>query len=141
MTPIFQELHRWMGLRFIWGETDCMLVLADWIWRVRGVDPAAHVRGMYDSALSCERATGFIRRPVEAVDRCLDTIGGLPKVDVPVVGDIAVIVSPDPGGTFSAKGALWMGTAWAVKGVDGTTTVSPRMVQKVLAVWEVGYAA
>lgn len=141
MTPLFQELHRWMSLPFIWGETDCMLVLADWIAKVHGVDPAAHIRGTYDSPGSCQRETGFLRAPVEAVERCLATIGGLPRVDTALPGDIAVIVLPNGRGGTMAVGAIWTGTTWGCKGPEGTTTISPRLVADVLAIWGVGYAA
>lgn len=138
---VFVELHRWMALPFIWGQTDCMIVLADWIERVKGLDAAAHIRGMYDGPGSCQRETGFLRTPVEAVDKCLDTIGGLPRVEAPHVGDIAVILTRDPGGGTTPKGALWLGSAWGCKGPNGATTYSPRAVLQVLAIWGVGYEA
>ncbi|APE43419.1 hypothetical protein BOO69_08310 [Sulfitobacter alexandrii] len=141
MTPLFQELHRWMSLPFIWGETDCMLVLADWIRTVRGADPADHIRGTYDSPGSCQRETGFLRTPVEAVEKCLSTIGGLPRVDEPAPGDIALIRIADGRGGLMTAGAIWTGTAWGCKGPEGTTTISPRAVVEVTAIWAVGYAA
>jgi hypothetical protein len=142
MRAVYQELHRWAGLPFVWGETDCMLVLADWILRVRGVDPAAHVRGMYHDAGTCQRETGFLRDPVVAVDGCLATIGGLPKVSDPAEGDIAVLtLSVGPGGRVTTCGGLWLGQAWACKGPTGATTIAPREVLEVMAVWRVCDAA
>lgn len=141
MTPLYQELHRWRSLPFIWGETDCMLVLADWIGRVRGADPAAHIRGTYDSRGSCQRETGFLRDPVGAVDRCLDTIGGLARVKEPQCGDIAVIVIRDADGRVSPCGAVWLGTSWGCKAPTGATTLKPIAVLQVLAIWSVGYEA
>ena len=141
MNPLYVELHRWAALPFIWGETDCMTCLADWIMRVRGVEPAADIRGMYDSRGSCQRETGFLRDPVTAVDKCLATIGGMARTDSPQPGDMAVIVVQDGAGRVSPCGALWLGAAWACKGPTGTTTVSPKAVHEVLAVWSVGYAA
>ena len=44
MSEHYRELHRWMSLPHIWGESDCIIVLADWVLRVRGVDPAEAVR-------------------------------------------------------------------------------------------------
>ncbi len=140
MTPLYQELHRWMGLPFIWGETDCMLVCADWIERVRGQDPAAHLRGTYDSRGSCQRETGFLRDPIGAVESCLATIGGLDRVDEPQRGDMAVIRVHEPDGRVSPCGALWLGSAWGCKGPTGATTLNPCAVVEVLAVWSVGYA-
>lgn len=141
MTPLYQELHRWAGLPFIWGEVDCMLVLADWIARVRGQDPAAHLRGMYDSRASCQRETGFLRDPVAAVDACLATIGGLPRAEQPAPGDIAVLKLRDADGRLTPCGGLWLGAAWGCKGPHGATTINPRAVLDVLAIWSVGYEA
>lgn len=141
MTPLYQELHRWATLPFIWGETDCMLVLADWIKRVRGADPAAHIRGLYDSRGTCQRETGFLRDPVAAVDACLATIGGLDRVEEPEPGDIAVLMLREADGRVSPCGALWLGAAWGCKGPTGATTLTPRAVIEVKAIWSVGYEA
>ncbi|GAA6190896.1 hypothetical protein [Phaeobacter sp. NW0010-22] len=139
MTPLYQELHRWSALPFIWGESDCMLCLADWVQRVRGVDPAAHIRGTYDSRGGCQRETGFLRDPVAAVEGCLGTIGGLERVGDPRTGDVAVIMVRDAEGRVSPCGAVWLGTAWGFKGPHSTTTLHPRAVQEVLAIWSVDY--
>lgn len=140
MTPLYAELHRWATLPFVWGETDCMLCLADWVHRVRGVDPAAEIRGTYDSRGSCQRETGFLRDPVAAVERCLASVGGLPRVPEPRKGDVAVIAYHD-GERMQVAGGIWLGEAWGCKGPNGTTTLSPRMVVDVLAAWSVGYEA
>lgn len=146
MTPLYQELHRWAAVPFAWGEMDCMTCLADWVLRVRGVDPAADIRLTYDSPASCQRQTGFLREPVAAVERCLATIGGLPRVLEPQAGDVAVIMARGPDGRLSPSGALWMGSAWGCKGPSGTTTLSPRVAAVVSddagpAIWGVGYEA
>ncbi len=141
MTPLYQELHSWMSKPFIWGETDCMLVLADWVARVKGADPAAHIRGMYDSRGTCQRETGFLRDPVAAVESCLDTIGGLERTDDPQPGDTAILMLREPDGRVSPCGGLWLGNAWGCKGPHGTTTVHPSVVIEVLAIWSVGYEA
>ena len=147
MTPLYRELHRWSALPFIWGETDCMLVLADWVKAVHGVDAAAHIRGTYDSRGSCQRETGFLRDPVGAVESCLATIGGLERTKVPLKGDVAVIITKDADGRISPCGALWLGSAWGCKGPHGTTTINPKRAAPILcpegkpAIWSVGYAA
>ncbi|GHF71218.1 DUF6950 family protein [Seohaeicola zhoushanensis] len=147
MTPLYRELHRWASTPFIWGETDCMTCLADWVLRVRGVDPAAEIRGTYDSRGSCQRETGFFRDPVAAIERCLATIGGLPRVEGPQAGDVAVILAPVADGRLSPCGAIWLGSAWGCKGPSGTTTLNPRFIDVardadgVPGIWGVGYAA
>lgn len=131
------ELHRWSAVPFVWGQTDCVLVLADWVARVTGVDPAAEVRMTYTDAAECQKATGFLRDPVGTLDRFAG-LAGLSRADRPARGDVAVIRRHhDPRWPV---GALWLGECWACKGPDGVTTLRPALAQ-VLAVWGVGYAA
>ncbi|OWU78044.1 hypothetical protein ATO3_02605 [Marinibacterium profundimaris] len=137
MSPLYQELNRWSVLPFVWGETDCCLVLGDWIARVTGRDPAAHLRGLYETPADCERLTRFLSDPVAALDRCGQTIGGLPRVAAPARGDVGVYLRPGSRWPF---GGLWTGTQWASKGRDGVTFTAPGRV-RVLAAWGVGYAA
>jgi hypothetical protein len=40
---------------FEWGKNDCCLFACDWIALATGIDPAADLRGKYDSALSAAR--------------------------------------------------------------------------------------
>lgn len=140
MTPLYQEIHRWRGLPFQLGHTDCVLVLCDWVHRVKGHDPAAHIRGMYDDWQSCERVTGWVRDPVGAVDALWDTIGGLPRTQRPRPGDVAVIHAPSVD-RFRPAGALWMGACWACKSRDGAVTLALDAVPQVMAIWSVGYEA
>lgn len=142
MRPVYQELHRWAGTPFAWGQCDCMTVLADWVQRVRGQDFMAHVRGLYSDIGSCERHTGFLRDPIAAVEDGLARIGGLDRVSEPETGDIAVLLlAVGPGGRPTYCGGLWLGQAWGCKGPTGATTVRPSEVIEVLAIWRVGDAA
>lgn len=111
-----------------------MTFCADWLVACGWPDPMADVRGLYDDRLSCERATGFIRAPVETVSRRADAIG-LPRGNDLRSGDVAVIRI---GG--ASVGAIWTGMGWAAKGEAGTATVLPALVE-VLAFWSVGYRA
>jgi hypothetical protein len=43
------------GLPFEWGRRDCALWVADWIFRVRGIDLGAEFRGRYYSSIGCNR--------------------------------------------------------------------------------------
>ena len=139
MTPLYQELHRWAAAPFIWGEMDCITCPCDWIMRVRGVDPAADVRGTYDSRGSCHRQTGFFADPIGVVDRYFSACG-LHQVATAAPGDVGLIQLRDEVGRVSPCGALWLGAAWGCKGTDGVTTVRPDQVP-VMAIWEVGYVA
>lgn len=135
MSPLYGRMHAWMAEPFVWGLCDCMTVLADHVAEVTGRDPMAELRGTYSCAGSCQQVTGFLRDPVGAVERALATIGGLPRVEAPEAGDIAVIRrAGEP-----PCGALWLGTLWGAKGPAGATTLDPRIVTP-LAIWRVGGA-
>jgi hypothetical protein len=40
---------------FMWGRADCCLFAADWVRLATDLDPAADLRGKYDSALGARR--------------------------------------------------------------------------------------
>jgi len=134
MSPLYRRIHRWAAQPFVWGESDCVLVLFDHVRDVLGRDPGVDVRGTYMDAASCQRVTGFLRDPVAAVEACLETIGGLERVERPEPGDIAIVRAQCL--DVAAAGALWMGSVWACKAPSGVTTIDPRMVEP-LAIWRV----
>ena len=134
MADLFATINAWKATPFVWGRRDCMLVLADWIMEVRGVDPAAGRRGTYHDEKSCEAVTGFISRPVEVAARHFEGVG-LARVDQAQPGDVAVIQIGN-----AVVGAIWNGAAWVSKSERGAHAAHPRFA-KVLACWEVGYAA
>jgi hypothetical protein len=136
MTPLYQELHRWSAVPFEWGETDCMTSLCDWLVLCGWPDPMADLRGIYDDAASCQRATGYIRDPMGVTTRLAESIA-LPRGNDLKAGDVAVIKVPGPRWPV---GALWTGQGWAVKGPTGTTTIRAGLVE-ILAFWSVGYQA
>ncbi|WP_417723950.1 DUF6950 family protein [Salipiger sp.] len=135
VSPLYQELNRWTVLPFLWGETDCCLVLADWVARVTGRDPAARIRGMYETAAECERVTGFLSDPVSAFGSCA-AAAGLGRAGELRAGDVGIYSRP---GSRWAFGGLWTGSLWASKGRDGVTFTKPKRVE-ILAAWGVGYA-
>lgn len=138
MTPLFAMMHLWAGRPFVWGEHDCALGLADWLMHLRGTDPAAHLRGTYFDAKSCQRACGWFTAPERVIEDCAARIGGLPRVTQPATGDIAVLTLPGEDREMPV-GAIWLGDCWGAKGPQGVTTLGG--LQRVRAVWGVGYAA
>jgi hypothetical protein len=145
MTPLYREVHRWKALPFIWGETDCIMVLCDWIKQVRGVDPAEAARGTYDSRGSCHRETGFFRDPVGVLDRHFLPIG-IDRTESLKPGDIGLIMAQEVDGRLSPCGALWLGEAWACRSPGNSPetqgyTISPKTVPDFMAAWGVGYEA
>ena len=135
MTPVYAELHRWMGQPFVWGETNCCFVLGDWIARVRGVDPFAGDRFTFTDPGSCQRATGYFSDPLGVIGARM-AAAGLEPVTAPATGDVALVRVPDE---RHPVGALWTGLSWAMKGPRGVSTRHPAQVQ-VLAIWGVDYA-
>ncbi|MGY9046057.1 hypothetical protein P775_14280 [Puniceibacterium antarcticum] len=142
MTPLYAELHRWASLPFLWGESDCCLVVCDWVERVTGIDPARDLRMTYDSAGSCQRETGFLRDPLRITTQCMEGIAGLARTAAPVAGDVGVIKILLEG-QVRPVAALCLGPAgWAVKSIQrGTTTLAPSHVIGVMRAWSVGYSA
>ncbi|WP_300535153.1 hypothetical protein [uncultured Mameliella sp.] len=139
MTPLYAMMHLWASRPFVWGEHDCALGLADWLQHLRGVDTAAHLRGQYFDALSCQRFCGWFTDPVRVIEECLATVGGLPRVEAPQPGDVAVLILPQPDRDMPV-GAIWLGDCWGCKGPDGVTTLAGGAVN-AWAIWGVGYAA
>ena len=134
MSLLYAHLHRQSAVDFAWGEADCMTFGADWLVLCGWPDPMADVRGLYGDALTCERATGFIRDPVGVTGRRLAAIG-IVRGNQLHAGDVAIVRLP---GHPRPVGAIWLGEAWAVKGERGTTTVHPQFVA-VEAFWSVGW--
>lgn len=114
---------------FVWGETDCCLVLADW-WRLNhGFDPASHLRGTYFTEDECWSV--------------IDSAGGV----LCIVSSIALIIKadmtrdPQPGdfGVVSAMGLrfgsiMTPSRRWFVKGKNGTAGLREA---RVLAAWKI----
>ena len=75
MTPLFAELHRWARLPFVWGESDCALVVCDWVRSVRGIDPGASLRFAYGTAGELQRLTGFFTDPLGVVTPLMEAAG------------------------------------------------------------------
>lgn len=135
MDDLYKEINSWLAKPFVWGECDCMLVLADWVLRVTGKDPAIDMRYTYDSKFSCQRETGYFTDPVGTVARCFEQNAGLKRTDHPVKGDVGVVEVPVDG-KIEAAGGIFTGKSWAVKAPQGATTLQPI---RVLAAWSVGY--
>lgn len=138
MNLLTQEINRWIGLPFIWGENDCCLLLSDWVARARGLDydPAENYRYCYDSRASCHRLTGFLRDPVRPVASVFEDIVGLKRTTKPKRGDVGVVIARDQNGRESPVGSIFTGKSWITKAPHGMTSYQPL---RVLAAWSVEY--
>lgn len=135
MTPLYVEINRWLPLKFVWGETDCMIVLGDWIKRLHDVDPVEDIRGQYNSVMSCQRLTGFFTDPVAVFQKFADR-ASLEKCAGPARrGDVGVLLHVSEG-KLQPVGGLCLGKSWAIKAPTGATTLRP---MKVLAAWDARY--
>jgi hypothetical protein len=102
---------------FSWGERDCLLFLADWVRVRHGVDPAAHLRGRYHTALGCRRILRREGGPLSVVSRCAAGVG-LEPTDTPRSGDVGVVAALTERG-IEAVGAICTGPRWAMLGTRG----------------------
>lgn len=136
MDKLYAEIHRWMATPFVWGESDCMLCIADYLMRLGYPDGAAKWRGLYNDALSCERVSGFLKNPVGVMREGVESIG-LKETWSPERGDVGVIEIVDVDGKRKIIGAVFLGKNWAVKGESKVLVGAPK---RVLASWGVAYA-
>jgi hypothetical protein len=88
--------------------------MADWCLAVRGVDPAASLRGRYTTALGAMR---HVRRlgGFEAMARSLMAGCGFSTTEAPGPGDVGLVNHPVVGPVFAIRCSL----GWAVKSPDG----------------------
>jgi hypothetical protein len=136
MTPLAAELNRWSAVPFRWGETDCVMLMADWAARWLGVDPAADMRLAYGTAGECQRVTQFFTDPLGTVEPRVKAAGGRPADPAP--GCIGVVLQMVAPGQARPHGAVYVKDGlWAAKGETGLHIGKPL---KVLGCWDIGYA-
>lgn len=113
--PVFQEANRWLATPFVWGETDCMLMLADWVVAQTGcADPCAAIRGIYRDPVGCEQLTGFLSSPMTVMG-WYAVRAGLQPTAVPRRGDIGLVSVALAGRRALVCGALCLGTHWLLR--------------------------
>lgn len=138
MTPLFAFLNRQLAVPFVWGGfdggSDCCLFMADWVWFLRGSDPAGEIRFCYDSPAACHRLTGWFRDPVAVVDPICAS-AALSRVAEPVRGDVALVRVDG-----QTVGAICTGKAWAMKAEGRGVNTRAAGTVEVVAAWGVGYA-
>lgn len=102
-------LTRYAERPFVWGQDDCSLFLADWWMEVHGVDPAASLRGSYDSQETCHKVLFWRGGLVCVVSGLAKTVGAV-RTRNPQDGDFAVIRVRN-----KVVGAIRVGEFWAVR--------------------------
>ncbi len=77
---------------FVWGESDCMMEVADWVRRRTGFDAGGLWRGRYADQDGCRAliraAGGFV-----PAMRATASAAGLVETDGPQRGDIGVVLA------------------------------------------------
>lgn len=106
------------------------MVLADWAKWLGHNDPAAHLRGTYDSDEGFRDIIDAHHGAVPLVGGCVANIGGA-VVDRPTRGDIGVIGSPT--NIHRQFGAIHDGKSWLVRMHGGFGPMTAR----TLAVWKI----
>jgi hypothetical protein len=112
------------------GHVDCCMVLADWARWLGHDDPAAHLRGKYDSDKGFRAIIAAHDGAVPLVGACVANINGN-ATERPTRGDIGVIGSPI--NIHRQFGAIHDGTSWLVRMHGGFG----RMTARTLAAWEI----
>lgn len=110
--------------------TDCCLALADWAVACGHSDPAAHLRGTYDSEDGFRAIIEAAGSVTALVGSCAAVFGGR-RLQEPMRGAIGVIGSPT--NIHRQFGAIHDGAGWRVRFVGG---FSP-MVARPLAIWAI----
>ncbi len=119
---------------FVWGVSDCSLMVADWCVMNGHPDPAAELRGKYSTEEECRALLEPAGGLSEVVRACAQ-MAGLKALHEPEFGCVAVIGSrSNPTRQWSA---IWNGRRWAVRWhARGETNWTP-FVAPVLGMWRV----
>lgn len=120
-----------MRTKFIWGKTDCSMVLGDYLLDVTGIDCIAHRREKYSTRKELEELTGWTDNPVAVMEECIARIP-LRRTEIVKDGDICLIELSDKrfvGGLIFANNVV-------VKTMKGVSTAPINSV-KMIAAWAV----
>ncbi|WP_375597566.1 DUF6950 family protein [Devosia sp. Naph2] len=119
---------------FVWGQSDCSLMVADWCVWSGYEDPAAAWRGTYSDEAGC-RALVAERGDLMAVVAACASVAGLKPIHEPEFGCVAVIGSAHrPERQWAA---IWNGARWAVWFGNADRVQWEAMSAKALAMWRV----
>lgn len=125
-----------IGKPFVWGALDCSLAVGDWAVLNGHPDPAAHLRGTYDSEAACRALIAARGGLVEVFGDCAAR-AGLTPLHEPRFGCAAVIGAAHR--LDRQWGAIWNGRNWMVvleHKHTGLCFFSP-VTAKPLAMWEI----
>lgn len=116
-------LRHWRSSTFVWGSTDCMLSIGDYIASRGGVDVASRFRSTYDDEAGALAHMAACGGAVGLID-----LTGLPRTATPLRGDVVAI------GIGHGVGGVCTGPGVAVRRERGAAEIDIRRVQ-ILAAW------
>lgn len=125
---VANHVRRWAAIDFVWGQSDCSLVLADYVRDVTGIDGAEHLRGRYGDRTAAEAVAGLDRGLEHVISACASRCG-LMRTIAPVRGDIGVMKL-----RHLEFAGLCLGDRWAVKSPDGVLFLDG---PELIAAWAV----
>lgn len=120
-----RTLAEWRRGSFVWGESDCLLSVGDYIAAAGHLDVTKRFRGTYS-----DEAGAMAYVDEYGHDGLID-LTGLPRVENPERGDVAVI---DIGDTDVS--ALCTGDSFVLRLERGTVEINARFVT-VVAAWRI----
>lgn len=82
-----ETLKLWRKTPFIWGQSDCLLSIADHIVANGGKDGGASYRGIYDNRIDADK----IVRSAGGFEALIDATG-IKETETPESGDVCVCV-------------------------------------------------
>lgn len=127
-------IKRTNGGPFVWGVSDCTLMVADWCVETGHDDPAEAWRGAYSTEDEC-RALITERGDLAAVVSACASAAGLKPIAEPEFGCVAVIGSrTNPNRQWAA---IWSGSRWAVRWGNERKSAWTPMAALALGMWRV----
>lgn len=119
-------LSQWRKGSHVWGQSDCLLSVGDYIAAAGHIDVASRFRGTYDSEAGAMRHVTANGGHTGLID-----LTGIKRVDRPMRGDVVVI---DTGET--EVGGLCTGDSVALRLERGVLELDKRFV-RIVAAWRV----
>lgn len=127
MTDLLEQtIDQWRRGRHVWGESDCLLSVGDYIAAAGHKDVASLFRGTYYTEAGAMAHVDQNGGHVGLID-----LTGLPRTDDPERGDVVVLDLGE-----SEVGALCSGDGFVVRLERGTVEINARFVT-VVAAWKI----
>lgn len=113
---------------WVFGQSDCSMTVANWVYRATGIDPGKSVRGRYRTERGWKRIVNREGGLVRVFER-LAAEAGLVPTSVPRPGDIGLVRLPGHG----AHGAIRTPRGWFVR-IPHRVVIAPF---KTIVAWKV----